>query len=246
MKRFSTKLFTAGKFYDTIQSVINMRLRRMKNLETRKENCSELLIPYELESLDRRDVNNKQYYNFKEIFGNDNPIVLEIGCGRGQFACEYAKCNPDKNIIGVECVAGVLVSACEKAQTMDLPNLRFWGIKAEYLPVFIKENSVAEIYLNFSTPFPKVKYEKHRLTHPDYLNIYNTILCEDGFIAQKTDNQQLFEYSIESFSQNGFSLSEVSLDLHKSTFEGNIVTEYEQKFSEKGMPIYRLVARKTR
>lgn len=221
-----------------------MRLRRMKNLEARREQCSELLIPYELTSLDRRDVNNKQYYDFKEIFGNDNPVVLEIGCGRGQFACEYARQNPDKNVIGVECVAGVLVSACEKAQTLDLPNLRFWGIKAEYLPVFIKENSVSEIYLNFSTPFPKAKYEKHRLTHPDYLDIYKKVLSPDGFIAQKTDNQKLFEYSLESYSQNGFSLYEVSLDLHKSDFEGNIVTEYEQKFTEMGMPIYRVVARK--
>lgn len=216
----------------------------MKNLETRRERISDWEIPYTLPSLDRRDIkSNESIYDFKEIFGNDNPLVLEIGCGKGQFACTYAEQHPDKNVIGVECAAGILVSACEKAQGLNMPNIRFWGIKAEYLPYFIKEHSVSEIYLNFSTPFPKVKYEKHRLTHPDYLEIYKKLLTEDGFIAQKTDNQKLFEYSLESYSQNGFKLYEVSLDLHKSGFEGNIVTEYEQKFSKMGMPIYRVVAR---
>ena len=116
-------------------------------------------------------------------------------------------------------------------------------MKAEYLPLFIKEKTICEIYLNFSTPFPKSRHESHRLTSKGFLDIYKNLLCDDGFIAQKTDSQGFFEYSLESFSQNGFVLSEISLDLHKSDFEGNIVTEYEQKFVDMGLPIHRLVAK---
>lgn len=221
-----------------------MRLRKTKNLEKRRESCSELRLPYTLPTFKLNEIKDyTQYFDFEKIFGNKNPLVLEIGCGKGQFACTYAEKNPDKNVIAVECEAGVLVKACEKAQSMELSNIRFLEMKAEYLPIFLKPNIISEIYLNFSTPFPKKTYEKHRLTHKNFLEIYKTLLCDDGFIAQKTDNQGLFEFSLESFSQNGFALYNVSLDLHKSDFEGNIVTEYEQKFAEQGMPIYRLEAR---
>lgn len=221
-----------------------MRLRKTKNLEKRRERCSELRLPYTLPTFKLNEINDyTQYFDFEEIFGNSNPLVLEIGCGKGQFACTYAERNPDKNVLAVECESGVLVKACEKAQSMELSNIRFLEMKAEYLPIFIKPQSISEIYLNFSTPFPKKTYEKHRLTHKSFLGIYQSLLCSDGFIAQKTDNQGLFEFSLESFSQNGFALYNISLDLHKSDFEGNIVTEYEQKFAEQGMPIYRLEAR---
>ncbi len=116
-------------------------------------------------------------------------------------------------------------------------------MKAEYLPLFMEDNSVCEIYLNFSTPYPKSRHESHRLTSKLFLDIYKKLLCDDGFIAQKTDSQCFFEYSLESFSQNGFLLSEISLDLHKSDFEDNIVTEYEERFVNQGLPIYRLVAK---
>lgn len=221
-----------------------MRLRKTKNLEKRRESCSELRLPYTLPTFKLNEIKDyTQYFDFEEIFGNKNPLVLEIGCGKGQFACIYAEKNPDKNVIAVECEAGVLVKACEKAQSMKLSNIRFLEMKAEYLPIFVKPQSISEIYLNFSTPFPKKAYEKHRLTHKSFLEIYKSLLCSDGFIAQKTDNQGLFEFSLESFSQNGFALYNVSLDLHKSDFDGNIVTEYEQKFAEQGMSIYRLEAR---
>lgn len=221
-----------------------MRLRKTKNLEKRRESCSEFRLPYTLPTFKLNEIKDyTQYFDFEEIFGNKNPLVLEIGCGKGQFACTYAERNPDKNVIAVECEAGVLVKACEKAQSMKLSNIRFLEMKAEYLPIFVKSQSISEIYLNFSTPFPKKAYEKHRLTHKSFLEIYKSLLCSDGFIAQKTDNQGLFEFSLESFSQNGFALYNVSLDLHKSDFDGNIVTEYEQKFAEQGMPIYRLEAR---
>ena len=131
----------------------------------------------------------------------------------------------------------------EKAKEENIENIRFLEMKAEYLPLFMEDNSVCEIYLNFSTPYPKSRHESHRLTSKLFLDIYKNLLCDDGFIAQKTDSQCFFEYSLESFSQNGFVLSEISLDLHKSDFEDNIVTEYEQKFVNQGLPIYRVVAK---
>lgn len=220
-----------------------LRLRRIKNLEKRREQCSALRIEYSLPSLNFSDIQGKDnYFDFEDIFGREKPLVLEIGCGKGQFVCEYAKRYPDKNILAVECVRGVLVEACEMALRENIPNIRFLEMKAEYLPYFIKKNSVSEIYLNFSTPYPKAKQEKHRLTSAAFLEIYKKILCPNGFIAQKTDSREFFEYSIESFSQNGFALSEISSDLHNSGFDGNIITEYEQKFVGLGMPIYRLVA----
>ena len=221
-----------------------MRPRKIRNLTSRRENCSDLRIPYTLESFDfRTNEENEKFFNLQEIFGRQAPVVMEIGCGKGQFACEYAKRNPDKNILAIECVPTVLVEACERVKNEGIDNIRFLEMKAEYLPLFIKEKTICEIYLNFSTPFPKSRHESHRLTSKGFLDIYKNLLCDDGFIAQKTDSQGFFEYSLESFSQNGFVLSEISLDLHKSDFEGNIVTEYEQKFVDMGLPIHRLVAK---
>lgn len=221
-----------------------MRPRKIRNLTSRRENCSDLRIPYTLESFDfRTDEENEKFFDLDEIFGRNAPIVMEIGCGKGQFVCEYAKRNPDKNIIAIECVPTVLVEACELIKENNISNIRFLEMKAEYLPLFMREKTVSEIYLNFSTPFPKSRHESHRLTSKLFLDIYKKLLVDDGFIAQKTDSQGFFEYSLESFSQNGFVLSNISLDLHNSDFEGNIVTEYEQKFVSQGLPIYRLEAR---
>lgn len=221
-----------------------MRPRKIRNLTTRRENCTDLRIPYTLESFDfRTNEENENFFDIEEIFGREAPLVMEIGCGKGQFVCEYAKRNPDKNIIAIECVPTVLVEACEKVKEEKIENIRFLEMKAEYLPLFMKNKTVCEIYLNFSTPYPKSRHESHRLTSKLFLDIYKNLLCDDGFIAQKTDSQCFFEYSLESFSQNGFVLSEISLDLHKSDFEDNIVTEYEQKFVNQGLPIYRVVAK---
>lgn len=221
-----------------------MRPRKIRNLTSRRENCSDLRIPYTLESFDfRTDEENEKFFDLDEIFGRSAPIVMEIGCGKGQFVCEYAKRNPDKNIIAIECVPTVLVEACELIKENNISNIRFLEMKAEYLPLFMREKTVSEIYLNFSTPFPKSRHESHRLTSKLFLDIYKKLLVDDGFIAQKTDSQGFFEYSLESFSQNGFVLSNISLNLHNSDFEGNIVTEYESKFVSQGLPIYRLEAR---
>lgn len=178
-----------------------------------------------------------------KVFKNKQPVYLEIGCGKGQFGNTFAYQNPDKNILCVERNRNVLIMAIDKARELGLDNIMFLCGTAEYLPSYIPNNSIEEIYLNFSCPFPKKSHEAHRLTNPRFLEIYKPMLKNGGAICQKTDNMHFFEYSIESFSKCGFKLSNISLDLHKSNFEGNIETEYEQKFSSQGFPIYRLEAR---
>lgn len=221
-----------------------MRMRRKKNLEARLEECRGRLLECENEDLNFENAEkHMRLFDPEKIFGNSNPLVLEIGCGQGAFACEFAKRNPNKNIIAVEKVANVIISGCERAEEENLANLRFMKCAAEYLPGYIPPKSVSEIYLNFSCPFPKKKYAKHRLTHPRFLEIYKKLMAPNAVICQKTDNMHFFEFSIENLSQNGFKLSNISLDLHASDFEGNIVTEYEKRFSEQGLPIYRLEAR---
>lgn len=218
-----------------------MRMRRKKNLDERLSNVSDKLIV-----IDRQDRNfntaqtYKDYLDFKSIFGNDNPVYLEIGCGKGGFSCQFAKQNPDINLIAVEKAANVIVNGCEQAKKDKINNLIFMKCSAEYLPSYFKEESISRIFLNFSCPFPKKKYANHRLTAKPFLDIYKQILKKDAEIHMKTDNQGLFEFTIEQASCNGFALKNVSLDLQKSDFENNIETEYEHKFSSMGLPIYRL------
>ena len=219
-----------------------MRMRRKKNLEKRLTECGNLFEIYTEDRNFNEAVKEKEYFDFEKIFGNNNPVVLEIGCGKGQFACEWAKAHPDMNVIAVEKYGNVIVQACEKAEAMGLKNLFFVKGNAEYLPRYIPDGAAERIFLNFSCPFPKNRHEVHRLTHKRFLDIYKMLLADGGEIHQKTDNMKLFEFSIQSFSENGFALKNVSLDLHNSSIEDNIVTEYEHRFSSMGMPIYRLEA----
>ena len=219
-----------------------MRMRRKKNLDSRLAECDNLfeIITDELNFTEA--VKKKEYLDVEKIFGNSNPIVIEVGCGKGQFACEYAKANPEQNVIAVEKYGNVIVNACEKAQSMRLQNLFFIKGNAEYLTKYIPDSTAQRIFLNFSCPFPKNKYAAHRLTHKRFLDIYRQLLAPGGEIHQKTDNMHFFEFSIQEFSENGFALKNISLDLHSSGIEDNIVTEYEERFSSMGMPIYRLEA----
>ena len=208
-----------------------MRMRRKRNLDQRLADCKDKLFEIITDELNfEKAIQNKEYIDFDKIFGNDNPTVLEIGCGKGKFACEYAKAHPEQNVIAVEKYGNVIVEACERAIEDGIDNLYFIKGNAEYLPKYIKDGSVERIFLNFSCPFPKNKYAIHRLTHHRFLSIYRLLLCEGGEIHQKTDNMHFFEFSIEEFSQNGFALKNVSLDLHRSGFEDNIMTEYEARF----------------
>ena len=175
-------------------------------------------------------------------FGNNNPIEIEIGCGKGNFIIENALTYPDKNFIGIEMYDTVLMYAVNKIDK-DIPNLKFIRMDARLIEdVFDKEIDL--IYLNFSDPWPKTRNAKRRLTHERFLERYENIFKKEKKIYMKTDNVNLFEFSIESLSCFGYKLKNVSLDLVNSNFEGNIMTEYEKKFTEKGIKINRLEAYK--
>lgn len=219
-----------------------MRIRKKKNHEERLS-AMDNLIRFKTEEL-RFDADvEKQYLDFEEIFGNSNPVHLEIGAGRGQFAIELALSHPEINVLAVEKIDKVILPACEAAAEKGIKNLVFANINAEYLPRYIKEKSIERLYLNFSCPYPKHTYANRRLTNPFFLNIYRDLLKDDAEIHQKTDNMGFFEYSLEQFSCNGWKLKNISLDLHNSDFKENIVTEYEAKFVSQGKPIYRLEAK---
>ncbi|MBO4734363.1 MAG: tRNA (guanosine(46)-N7)-methyltransferase TrmB [Clostridia bacterium] len=220
-----------------------MRMRRKKHLPERLEAVADILFIGEQEDRNfKTAIEKKDYIDIKKWFGNANPVYLEIGCGKGRFAAEYAKKHSDINLLAVEKDANVIVSACELAKRENLPNLRFIKCSAEYIERYLKPKSVSGIFLNFSCPFPKNTYASHRLTAPRFLEIYKRILKKGAHIEQKTDNMHFFEFSVEQFSLYGFTLKNITLDLHNSGYEENIVTEYESRFIAQGLPIYRLEA----
>lgn len=178
-------------------------------------------------------------FDYREIFGNDNPVELEIGCGNGAFIAEKARRFPSVNFLAVEVCSNVVITAMERVAEAGLNNVRFLNIAAEILPCYIPSASVQKIYLNFSTPLPEAGREKQRLTSARFLSIYRDLLREGGAIEQKTDSRAFFDYSQRLYRENGFGVVETSYDLHNSGFAGeNIVTEYEKRFSDMGMPIY--------
>lgn len=200
---------------------------------------------------------------WNEVFGNDNPIYMEIGMGKGQFILGHAERNPEINYIGVEMYASVLIRAVQKAEGVDVmegvqaaneagedkemlhPNVRFLNVQAEGLENMFAPGEIDKIYLNFSDPWPKARHAKRRLTSTTFLGRYEKILKKDGILEFKTDNQDLFSFSLESIPEAGWELLAVTRDLHheSSMNEGNIMTEYEKKFSEKGQPICKLIAK---
>ena len=216
-----------------------MRMRKKKHLDERLNACAGVDLGW---IPDPVHDNGVQMLDIHSVFGNNNPLHLEIGCGKGKFANTVAVREPDINFIAVEQTVNVLVSAMEQTEELGLTNLRYLMGKAEYLAKVIPPHSVSKIYLNFSCPYPKNTYANHRLTHAEFLEIYKRLLTDDGEIHQKTDNMHFFEFSLEQFSQSGYGLRNISLDLHNSDFEGNIMTEYEKRFTDLGQPIYRLEA----
>ena len=186
----------------------------------------------------------QQKGKWQEVFGNKNPLHIEAGTGKGRFIIGMAKANPDINYIGIELFDSVIVTALETILEDDkgTPNLRLLKVNAKDIADYFEKGEVDRLYLNFSDPWPKKRHAKRRLTHESFLKLYETVLPEKGEIYFKTDNRKLFEYSLTSISEYGMLLKEVSLDLHDNEPEWNIMTEYEEKFSKKGQPIYRLEA----
>lgn len=179
---------------------------------------------------------------WREKFGNDNPIHIEIGMGKGKFIIQLAKENPNINYVGVEKFSSVLVRAIEKQTEEQLPNLCFIRMEAEYIGNVFDKGEVDYIYLNFSDPWPKDRHAKRRLTSVQFLERYQEILSEDGGITFKTDNKPLFDFSLEQIDEAGWIKDNVTFDLHNSPYvEGNVMTEYEEKFSQMGNPICRVV-----
>ena len=212
-----------------------MRMRKKKHGSERINACSEFLI--QNTAINAENVN--------EIFKTDEKrqLWLEIGCGKGAFVCGLAAANPDVNIIALERIADVAMLAMEKCKAAELPNVRFIiGDVAKLWDIF-GDGTVDRIYLNFSDPWPKAGHAKRRLTHRNFLAQYKRILKPDGAIFFKTDNRGLFDFSLEELSECGFRLENLTYDLHNSEWaEGNIMTEYEKNFSEKGFTINRVEA----
>ena len=208
-----------------------MRMRKKKNLDTRLENCSAVIVsdPAALRG------------QWRERFGNDNPLFLEIGCGKGRFIIESARRNPDINYLAIEREEGALIVATEHAMEQELPNLLFLDVDASNLTEIFADGEVDRIYLNFSDPWPPNRQRKRRLTHSNFLALYDCVLAKYGQVHFKTDNQHLFEFTLEEMCGFGWLIQNISLDLHNSGLD-NIMTEYEEKFSEKGFRIYRLEA----
>lgn len=179
-----------------------------------------------------------------EVFNNDNPVRIEIGMGKGRFVSTLAQLNPDINYVGIEKYSSVLLRAVEKQDELNLPNLRFIRMDAEAITEVFDRGEVDRIYLNFSDPWPKDRHAKRRLTSRQFFERYNIILKKDGQVEFKTDNRPLFDFSVEEVKEAGWQLRAVTYDLHNDAklCEGNVMTEYEERFSAAGNPICKLIA----
>lgn len=181
------------------------------------------------------------------IFGNENPIHIEIGMGKGQFIMKLAKEHPDINYTGIERYSSVLLRALQKMEIEPLPNIRFLCMDASIITEVFDKEEVAKIYLNFSDPWPKERHAKRRLTSRQFFERYDKILAGNGVVEFKTDNDDLFAFSMEEVAEAGWTLDAHTFDLHHDPVlnEGNVMTEYEEKFSSLGHPIHKLIARRS-
>lgn len=209
-----------------------MRMRKKKNLVPRMERCSAVWIrdPFSLRG------------HWLESAGTEyRALHVELGCGKGRFTAETAREHPDLLFVAVERVPDAMVVAMERVCAMGLENVRFLSCDAAQLPEIFAEGEVAQIYINFCDPWPTKRHAKRRLTHTNFLKLYRKVLQPHGEIHFKTDNAPLFAFSLEEFPLAGFSLSEVTDDLHANGPCG-VMTDYEAKFYELGTPIHRCVA----
>lgn len=215
-----------------------MRLRNIPRAEEVLQGCKEV-------------VKNETIHRgaWAEVFKNQNPIQIEVGMGKGRFILEHALTHPDVNYIGIERYSSVLLRAVEKFQELTDPpaNLRFICMDAADLPEVFAPGEVSRIYLNFSDPWPKARHARRRLTSLEFFGRYDQILASEGCVEFKTDNRGLFDFSLEQLETSPiFKTAAYTFDLHHDPVlnEGNILTEYEEKFSSLGNPICKLVARR--
>lgn len=205
-----------------------MRLKHVKGASEEIEKCTYVI----------HDAKNYKGH-FHELFGNNNPIHIEIGMGKGNFIIENAKRYPNINFVGIEKYDSVIVRAVQKLEELELPNLRLIRCDANYIEeIFDKE--ITTIYLNFSDPWPKARHERRRLTSQEFLKKYDVLFRDKKNIIQKTDNRNLFEFSVKSFTDYGYKIDMISLNLHEDIEVENIETEYEQKFVSRGSLIYKV------
>lgn len=208
-----------------------MRMRKLKHLVERQERCQAIWVT-EPESL---------MGQWRSLMPEAKEVWLEIGCGKGKFTAETAQANPEMLLLGMERVAEAHVMAMEKAMEMELQNVRYIIMDAEWLDKSFAPGELDGIFLNFSDPWPSTRHAHRRLTHRNFLARYARALKPGGKLCFKTDNAGLFEFSVKEFERNGWKLSEVTRDLHRDGIVG-IMTGYEEKFHAQGIPICRLEA----
>ena len=204
-----------------------MRVRKKKHGSERFDALVALSIPFDKQQLVPKAPS--------EYFGDYNEYRLEIGCGKGDFINGMALRYPSVGFVGAELIKDVVITAMEKTDSLGYENIRYLCADAKYLGGIFRENSFSHIYINFCDPWPKARHAKRRLTSRGFLSLFIPLLTKDGIIEFKTDNLELFEYSVEEFKAAGFVLSDVTNDLHiNGNPEFNVMTEYERNFSQKG------------
>ena len=185
----------------------------------------------------------EQKGKWRELFGNDHPIHIEIGMGKGRFLMDMATLHPEINYVGIEKYSSVLLRGIQKQEELQLPNVMFIRMEAEYITEVFAKDEVDRIYLNFSDPWPKDPHAKRRLESREFLKRYNEILVPEGVVEFKTDNMDLFEFALEEVEPAGWKLRQWTKDLHHDPKmnAGNVMTEYEERFSSVGNPICKYV-----
>lgn len=191
----------------------------------------------------QEDVQRECPGTWNEIFGNDRPVYIEIGMGKGKFIHTMAKEHPEINYVGIEKYSSVLLRAIQKMEREELPNLKFLRMDAEDITKVFGPGEVERIYLNFSDPWPKDRHAKRRLPSREFLARYDTILKEEGHLEFKTDNRELFDFAVEELEPAGWKAEVITYDLHseEALMCGNVMTEYEEKFSAIGNPICKYI-----
>lgn len=221
-------------------------MRKKRNFDARMESCADLLLAKGANgilNMQEAAAHYRALVDFEKTFGNGNPVALEIGCGKGGFVIALAQKNPNVNYLALEKMSNVILTPMEEVHKQGIENIRFLNIRAECLPCYIPEGSLDTIYLNFSTPLPKLGYATQRLTHRNFLEVYKKLLKKGGKIIQKTDDREFFDFSLEEYRACGLAVENVTYNLHENgNPDWNIVTEYEQKWVEHGLPIHRVEA----